>query len=68
MNSYLTKALREGPQTVKQLAAVVGISESRVRELLKVYIFLHSDGCKPAAFWLDPELTIEAPTPAETPR
>lgn len=52
-NSALTTTLFNGPATVKQLAAHVGLSESRVRELLKEYDNLQSDGGRPAKFWLE---------------
>ncbi len=63
-NSALTTALFNGPATVKQLAAHVGLSESRVRELLKTYDNLQSDGGRPAKFWLEQpqaEETQDAP-------
>lgn len=52
-NQALTTALLNGPATVKELAALVGLSESRVRELLKTFDNLQSDGGRPAKFWLE---------------
>lgn len=48
----LTAALQEGPATVKDLAAASGLSESRVRELLKEVHDLQTDGGRPAKFWV----------------
>ena len=55
-NSTLTTALFNGPATVNQLAAHVGLSESRVRELIKAYDNLQSDGGRPAKYWLEPQV------------
>jgi len=55
-NSTLTTALFNGPATVNQLAAHVGLSGSRIRELLKTYDNLQSDGGRPAKFWLEPQV------------
>lgn len=52
-NQKLTIALLNGPATVKQLAARIELSESRVRELLKDYDNLQTDGGRPAKFWLE---------------
>lgn len=52
-NQALTTALLNGPATVKELAALVELSESRVRELLKTFDNLQSDGGRPAKFWLE---------------
>lgn len=54
-NSTLTTTLSNGPATVNELAAHVGLSESRVRELLKAYDNLQSDGGRPAKYWLEPQ-------------
>lgn len=50
--SALTSLLLCGPATVKQIAAHIELSESRVRELLKTQDNLQSDGGRPAKFWL----------------
>ena len=55
-HSALTTALSNGPATVKQLATRIGLSESRVRELLKTYDNLQSDGGRPAKYWLEPQV------------
>ena len=52
-SSPLSSALLRGPATVKQLSARSMLSESRVRELLKVYDNVQSDGGRPAKFWLN---------------
>src|SRR5690606_4206353 len=59
----LTAALFNGPATVNELAVLVGLSESRVRELLKTYDNLQSDGGRPAKYWLEPQVEEPQDTP-----
>ena len=65
-NSPLTSALFNGPATVKQLSARIGLSESRVRELIKTYDNIQSDGGRPAKFWLEQD-NLEQPQAEEQP-
>jgi hypothetical protein len=57
----LMNALADGPQTVKDLAAELGLSDSRIRELLKKVegVQTAKAGSAPATFWLD-----QAPEPS----
>lgn len=62
MQTYLKTALLAGPLTVKELAAMIGKSESRTRELLKAdqdTIKCKKNDAGTNVFWLDPEPAAE---------
>lgn len=67
-NSTLITALLNGPATVKQLAARIELSESRVRELLKACDNVQSDGGRPAKFWLEQDVVQLEELLAEQPQ
>ena len=60
----LTAALRQGPASVKALAANTSLSESRVRELLKEIEGVESNTERPAKYWI-PEVQAEVISAAD---
>lgn len=63
MSKSVLDVLLEGPNTIKTIAQKSGLSESRVREIVKATdnVETRKDGAKAAEFWIEPSTADRCP-------